>query len=244
MFGGHSLDKLEALLSEAREVVPMRDVYQGARSADVIGLRHDVDDNPGSLRTALAIADWEHERGFRSTFYLLHTASYWEDDLFLGDACDHMASLGHEIGIHVNALTVALQDRVDPDWVLHCAISRLRSYGHQVDGFAAHGDQLCHAVHYVNDEQFEECARPEYGAPDRVLRYRGFDLKLQPRPMSDFGLVYDTHRLPHGRYLSDSGGVWNEPFPGEGEGQLHMLWHPDWWAGPFGISRTVEPMEV
>lgn len=237
-FGPADLDALDALLDEALAVVPMRRIWEGMTDEHVIGLRHDVDDNHGSLDTAVKIALWEHERGYRSTFFFLHTASYFDDYDRLGHAVDTVAAYGHEIGIHTNAIAAALRVGGHPDDILEEGLERLRSFGHEVIGVAAHGDEMCHRCGFVNDEQFIECARPDYGEPDRLLRFDGHDVKLEPITMTAFGLLYDTHRLPHGRYLSDSGGKWNEPFPGTGEGQLHVLWHPDWWSGAFLSERA------
>ena len=53
-FVASDLEELDArLYSQADRVVPMRDVFKGDRGQRVIGLRHDVDDNPGSFDTAL-----------------------------------------------------------------------------------------------------------------------------------------------------------------------------------------------
>lgn len=235
-FEAEQLADLEALLGSADAVVAMVDVKHGATGENVIGLRHDVDENYGALDTACAIARWEHERGFRSTYYLLHSAGYFQDDLALGEAVDELAGFGHEVGIHANAIATALREGGDPDAILTSALNRLRSYGHPIVGMAAHGDPLCYAAKFVNDEQFVECRRPEMGVPSRALEHNHRRVILRPRPLSDFGLEYDAHRLPHGRYLSDSGGKWNEPFPGEGEGQLHVLWHPDWWGAAFPLA--------
>lgn len=238
MFQPPDLEHVGALLAEASAVVAMEDIYCGNWSPTAIGMRHDVDDNPGSLETAVKLARWEAERGYRSTFFILHSASYWNDQMF--EALDAIVSCGHEIGIHASAIATALRDGGDPGEILLSSVEHLRALGYTIRGVAAHGDELCRLCGFVNDEQFAECARPEMGEPDRVISFDGRSLKLAPRPLADFGLLYDTHRLRHGRYLSDSGGSWNEPFPGSGTGQLHILMHPDWWGEAFTTtSREV-----
>lgn len=234
-FRSADLDELYDLLSTARAVVAMHDIHNGARDTDVIGLRHDVDDNAGSLETAVKIAGWETERGFRSTYFILHTASYWHDEPRLRSALEEIAGHGHEIGIHTNAITEAIHTGRDPHDILQDAIGQLRGYGHPVYGVAGHGDELCRRVGFVNDEIFTECARPEMGDPARTLIYGNQHLTLDPMPLADYELVYETYRLPHRRYLSDSGGAWNEPPASmlHGPGQLHILQHPDWWALAF-----------
>lgn len=231
------LTELEGVLLQADSVVPMRDVHAGHSECGVIGLRHDVDDNPGSLDTAVQMALWEKERGFRSTYFLLHTAHYWSSASFQGNV-QSIADCGHEIGIHANALTVALTSGGDPVDILQSAIEDLRTLGHSVTGVAPHGDKACYEYHFINDEMFAECPRRAYGSPTRKLAgLGGLSFDLDPQPLSLFGLEYETYRLPRGRYLSDSGGRWNIPpeqiAARDDVGQLHILQHPDWWAGLF-----------
>ncbi len=243
-FGREDLAQFAALLERAHAVVALQEVHAGNERPDVIGLRHDVDDNPHSFDTAQQIARWEAAHGYRSTFFVLHTAGYWTDEPFFRAGLEELAVLGHEIGIHANAIAEALLLQHDPHELLWSALDQLRDWGFTVRGMAPLGDELCRISRFVNDEQFVECARPEMGEPDRELVYRGCRLKLEPMPLARFGLVYDAYRLPKGAYLSDSGGNWNVPVaslleqpPGRimdaPAGQLHILQHPDWWHGAF-----------
>lgn len=238
-FDAADLAELDArLLSLADRVVPMRDIYKGDTGPRVIGLRHDVDDNPGSFQTALALAEWEFERGYSSTYYLLHTAAYWDEALLYADRFEE---LGHEVGIHVNALADALRHGSDPARVLARALHELRATGVRVVGSAAHGDPLCrdtdgHVV-FANDEMFTESPRPTLGDPDRILTGKKHRLMLAPMSREVFGLEYDAPWLERGNYLSDSGRRWSQSFDGVvddfGKGQLHILMHPDWWVEAF-----------
>jgi hypothetical protein len=222
----------EALLSRASGVISMREVYEGNRNPNFIGLRHDMDN---FLRGSVELAEWEAERGYRSTFFVLHDSPYW-DDLALPVALEHIAGLDHEIGLHANGIAEALKGGGDPDEVLFSALERLRGWGHNVFGVVAHGDPLCYEYGFVNDEQFTECARPEMGDPDRWL---SDVVQLRPRPLSDFGLEYESYRLGRALYLSDSGGSWTPDFSEIVEqfptlrGQLHILQHPCWWPAAF-----------
>lgn len=239
VFGEADLAELDRLvLSRADEVVCMREIAAQTQPNPMsIGLRHDVDN---TLDPCVQLARWEADRGYRATYFVLHHAPYWADEYALRTTLDTIADLGHEIGLHANGLAVALQTGVDQHTILWDALERLRGFGHQVVGVAAHGDPLCHAARFVNDEQFSECRRPEMGEPDRVLSHGNVQVRIQPRPLADFGLEYDSYRV--GRralYLSDSGGQWNTPvadvaeaFPAA-DGQLHMLVHNCWWTGAF-----------
>ncbi len=232
-FQPEDLADLDRLLEQATAVVTMAEVFDGARDPRIIGLRHDVDN---LLTPAVEMALWEADRGYRATYYVLHTAPYWDDEQHLADGLDTIAAAGHEIGIHNNALAEASRSARAPHEILDLAIARLRRLGHPPRSTVAHGDHDCYGpdgkVAFVNDQLFAECPRPE------------FEPRCQPEPLAYFGLEFDANWIGRGGYLSDSGGNWSGPFdlyragfPFE-DGQLHMLVHPDWWAEAF------EPLEV
>lgn len=231
------LADLEArLLDRAANVIPMLLVNGGIRDADVIGMRHDVDN---AIEPAVAFARWEASRGYTSTYFILHTAPYWDDKTLLRASLDAIAELGHEIGIHNNAIAASMMTGRDPLILLDEAILELRGYGYEIDGTVAHGDGLCRrddgTVRFVNDEIFRECPRPDIGAPGREID----GWATGRATLADFGLSYDANWISAREYLSDSGGIWQTPgfeptvagFPFER--QLHMLVHPDWWANAF-----------
>jgi hypothetical protein len=234
-FGYADLLKLEALYQQATFVLPVEDVYDGGTEPTDIAVRHDCDN---VIAPAVDMATWECERNYVSTYYILHTSPYWQNKRVLRESLDIIAESGHNIGIHNDALTVALETGRDPNEILHEAVEELRRYGHEIRSTVAHGNQLCHVAKYVNDEMFEGCSRPDQGHPDRVLEHRGRRVPITPAPLSEFGLDFDANWLPRGDYLSDSGGAWSKPFDEvaagwPASGQLHMLVHPDWWAAAF-----------
>lgn len=228
------------VLARADRVVSMRDVFGGDTDVRVIGLRHDVDDNRGSLDTALRMARWEAERGYCSTYYLLHDTHYWGEEML--PVAAEMESLGHEVGLHNNGMAVALKTGRDPFEVVAEALALLRS-AVTVTSTAGHGDGMCRKVGFVNDEIWQECRRPDWGDIPRTLTFNGKIVDLAPRPLADFGLEFDSIWLDRGAYLSDSGGEWSNGYSDGGfdeiadgfpfAGQLHMLVHPDWWSQAF-----------
>jgi hypothetical protein len=246
-FTRSDLRELGYVLERGDEVVAMREIAAGELHPNVIGLRHDVDN---TLAASLELARWEQRHGFRATYYVLHDSPYWDSEE-LRPTLAAIEELGHEIGIHSNALAVALRTGREPYEVLASALARLRAWGFTVTGHVAHGDgEWCyaqdHSLVFVNDELLEECARPELGEPDRVIEARGRTLRLAPISMSEFGLTYDAYRVgARALYLSDSGGRWNEdpariaaqfPHP---TGQLHILVHPCWWTEAFPAKVAV-----
>ncbi len=234
-FLASDLEELDARLYQlADRVVPMRDIYKGDTNPRVIGVRHDVDDNQGSFDTALRMAEWEFEHGYSSTYFLLHDSHYWNEDMLC--RAPQFEELGHEVGIHVNAIAEALRQRRDPHEILTEALEELRS-AVRVVGCVAHGDRLCHTAGFVNDELFLESRRPSYGAADRMVVEGRVGVHIVPVSRAWYELEYDANWLVRGDYLSDSGGEWSQPFEGVvasfGDGQLHVLQHPDWWAHAF-----------
>jgi len=258
-FQASDLEELDCeLYAKAARVVAMEDVHDGDRAPNVIGLRHDCDAGH-SLSTAVKMARWEYEHGYRSTYYILHTSPYWDYPEF-AEMLELIAGHDHEIGIHVDAIGAALVTGQDPDLILERAIQRLRDLGHQIRGAAGHGNGIClrdkraNESPFANDEQFRECRRPQFGADDRLIVRGSHSLRLRPRPLADFGLEYEAlwSAHPWSWRCADSGGRWIDPgfeetverFAGqtditrlptatEDPRQLHLLVHPDWWAEAF-----------
>lgn len=237
-FRADDLEALDEFYGRAEAVLPMWPFVpmrsQEGKSPGALGLRHDVDDNVGSLDTAMRFAEWEHERGYRSTYYLLHDSHYWPRARAAASYFEH---LGHEVGLHVNGIAEALrQDR--PVWdIIEEALVHLR-WGAGISGVVAHGDSLCHVHGFVNDEIWTECPRPDYGDPERTIAGR---VAIEPRSLREFGLRYDANWLPRAAYLSDSGGRWSTPFDEFADafpyaGNAHLLVHPDWWGQAFGSA--------
>lgn len=229
-FQQDDLAVLARLFAAADKVVTMLDVRMGVDEPTVIALRHDVDDNHGSLDTALAFAEWEADRGIRASYYLLHDSHYWSR---AGVAATQLEHMGHEVGLHLNAIAEGIRQDRDPLVILSDALAYLRAHV-TVVGTVAHGDPLCHVHRFVNDELWIECARAAYGPPTRSVAHRN----ITPVSLSDYGLAYDANRLARGDYLSDSGGSWSQSFSAVATrfpsgGQLHMLVHPDWWGEAF-----------
>jgi hypothetical protein len=171
-----------------RDVVPLREFAAGLGDT---GLRHDVDDR---LESALDLARREHARGLRATYFVLHTAPYWErEDLV--ERLRELQELGHEVGWHNDLVTLAVVHGVEPAEYLRRELARLRSAGIDVVGVAAHGSPWCHRLGFHNDYAFSDLPQPVAGFPTR----------FEPiGTLADFGLDYDAYTLGEDAYSSDS----------------------------------------
>lgn len=131
MFDRRDLEQLDRLLySRADRVVPMRDIWKGDVGSRVIGLRHDVDAaserTEDAFETALAMARWEFDHGYSSTYYLLHGSRYWTEEN-LARAME-FEELGHEVGLHLNGIAEAFRQKRDPVEIVAEALAQLREY--------------------------------------------------------------------------------------------------------------------
>lgn len=256
-FGQPDLDRLAQLRSNADESITLREAFerQFKRPERFLAVRHDMDHD---LANSLRFAEWEAANGIRATYYVLHNDWYWGDDpatpsKFVLDGLERIASLGHEIGLHNNAIATGLRLDVDPVLVLDRALGALRRHGFDVVGSATHGDALCREVGFVNHEVFTETARPAMGDADRTIVWHDKDggerqVRLHPLSMTEFGLTYEAYKIGSSLYMSDTGGRWHRRwddverhFTEEGA-YLQLLIHPVWWA--FSGERLREVPQV
>jgi len=260
-FGRADMIALEQLLADAGDVWPVGRVFdQLERPQRLAVLRHDMDRD---AENAVHFAEWEAAHGWPATYYVLHTDWYWRApgeaavSRFALRILERIASLGHEIGLHNNAITVGLLTGQDPVRILDRELTALRRAGFEVKGSAAHGDPICRVAGYVNDEIFLESTHRLAGESTRTIRYedpkthRRHEVTVRPIPMADLDLRYEASmvRNVHHR-LSDTGGHWNVPIEGvdtrlcaEG-GTLSLLVHPLWWAFGDEIVNPKTPLSV
>lgn len=220
-FGKADFARLERILMKADQVVPMCDVLSN-NDPKLIAVRHDVDHN---IEHALNFARWEAARDFRSTYFVLHTAWYYQDRRKLYDCMWQIHELGHELGLHHN--TVGMLSRADKlvpidgsvlpaGWCDEAAIlfadelKALRAEHFHIVGCAAHGAGI-----------------PEVSNMD--LWAAGYT----PR---DFALEYEAYHLHHrAYYVTDNRGKWTgehnrKEWPALREDiQLHISMHPCHW---------------
>ncbi len=247
-FGPEDLAALDAILCAAEAVIPVREYMAlppEGHSPRLVALRHDTDsDVDGAVR----FAEWEAARGYRATYYVLHTDWYYREGVdgppsrYVLRALTRIRDLGHEIGLPNNAITAALRTGRDPVEVLAAELAYLRRAGFEITGTSAHGDALCRALGYNNGEVFVEAPRAQNGPPARTIEgidpasQRAVRCDLRPVPMASLGLAYEANFVQNRYYVTDSHGRWNRPLAvaaaefARRDAAMTFLVHPAWWA--------------
>ncbi|MEX1098639.1 MAG: hypothetical protein WED34_21510 [Planctomycetales bacterium] len=243
-------------LEHLGQTVAVGELHADPHRRNAIALRHDVDHD---LDLALEVAHHEHARGLRATYYILHTAPYW-DDPDLSCKLRQLEAYGHEVGLHCNVVAEWIQRRTDDvDARLGEILARLRSDGVAIRGTSAHGDRVCYRAGFINYWIWKElrpddpagresgrCAegifvdderwRIAYPADDLLRDQDGRTLPLWSVSLAAHGLEYDASHVAHDSYWTDSGGSWQrsgDPLHADlSRGRHQVLMHPFWWRGP------------
>ena len=236
------------------KTVTLREFSENRHLPDLIALRHDVDYD---LDLALEMSYWEHQKGIRSSYYLLHTSNYWEEPRFL-EKCLQIQDFGHEVGLHLNVLTEWFRGEIrDIEKHIEQLIIPLRETGLKISGVSSHGDRLCYEHNFINywclaelkpsnpilesglsaegipvkEKQFQI----EYPDLEELVRLDGERLNLWSVSMSNLEINYEAIHVPHDFYYTDSGGQWSrssDPLQSCLKfGRHQILIHPVYWRG-------------
>jgi hypothetical protein len=227
-------------------VLPLNEFRQTLNSKKiVIGLRHDVDVD---LNIAYEFSKYESGLGFRSTYFILHSAPYYLADQnnmavhsekiipILKKMQDEMH---FEIGWHNDLVTLQVIYNIDPVVFLHNELRWLRSNGLQITGTAAHGSSFCKTYHYMNFYFFQECSYPILTGRENNITVPkdGKIITLKKAHLNDFNLEYEAYFLNNNKAYSDAvikdGVRWNIGMldlstlkPGD---RIIILLHPIHW---------------
>ncbi len=237
------------------KTVTVRELIDNPIAPNMIALRHDVDHD---LDLALEMGYWESQRGFRSTYYLLHSAGYWEDADFV-EKCLQLQDFGHEVGLHLNVLSEWINGSVDDiSLYLEKLIYPMREAGVHLSGVSTHGDVLCYEKQFINYWCFSElrpsdpvavesdlCAEGipakegqsqiRYPSSHKLIRKDKDIFELWSVSMKKLGIVYDAIHVPYDFYYTDSREPWyfsEDPMRYSlDSGRYQILMHPVHWRG-------------
>lgn len=178
----------------------------------VIGLRHDVDDD---LEVAYKFSETESRLGFRSTYYILHTAPYYLADS--NNMAVHSEKIlpvlrsmqndrKFEIGWHNDLVTLQAVYNIDPVSFFHNELAWLRSNGINIYGTSSHGSNYCYTYKYLNYYFFEEYTSPVVGqfVNNLTLPINGNVVPMKKGKLSDFNLEYEAYFINNNKYFSDA----------------------------------------
>ncbi len=205
---------LKKISDTSRYIVLPIDEFRKAIDSNkiVIGLRHDVDND---LKVAQKFSKTETELGFRSTYYILHTANYYladpsnkavHSDSILPILKEMQNKSHFEIGWHNDLVTLQVVYHIDPVNFLHQELNWLRSNGIRIVGTSSHGSNYCKVYHYLNYYFFEECTWPVVGTYVNNIRIPdgSGNITIKKGKLSDFNLEYEAYFLNNNKYFSDA----------------------------------------
>ncbi|NUO10109.1 MAG: sulfotransferase [Candidatus Brocadia sp.] len=246
-------------LNHFGKTATVREFFENAHMPDMVALRHDIDH---SLDLALEMGYWEKEYGIRSTYFLLHSADYWNDSRFI-EKCLQIQDFGHEVGLHLNILAEWMRDRIDnPSLHLEKLIAPLRNAGVRLSGVSSHGDRLCYKQQFINYWCFSELRPPDpvttesgicaegipvkeerfqirYPSTHRLVRENGHIFDLWSISTKKLGIDYEANHVAYDSYYTDTGGGWfrsGDPMKQTlASGRHQILMHPVYWRGPQKI---------
>lgn len=194
------------------------------REKRYLWIRHDIDHD---LDKAITMARLESEYGYRSTYFLLHTAPYWKN----GDTqvIKELVRLGHNVGIHNNALAewVRNPDGPKPITTIRNAKMRLNDIsGMPVRTTSAHGDKLCRERGFCNYDMWFESPYPR-----GHFNYTE-DIMHDFSNIERIGLM-EAYFVRRDAYLTDTGHKWQGAIAG-------MIPPFEYFAESLGPAETVE----
>lgn len=224
-------------------VLPLNEFQHAHDSTRVlIGLRHDID---ADLLHAFEFSEIEYETGIRSTYFILHTASYYLEDSILTAHNENILLLLKimqddrclEIGWHNDLVTLNVVYGVNAVNYLKGELLWLRANGIHITGTASHGSVYCRELGYLNYYFFEESALNVSYPNNIVIHAEDRDMMIPKARLTDFDLQYEAYSLDFNKYYSDSDFTagerwhpgmedWSKLKPGD---RVQVLIHPQHW---------------
>jgi hypothetical protein len=194
-------------------VLPLNEFRQTFDSKKIIiGLRHDIDID---LDIAYQFSEVEYKLGFRSTYFILHSAPYYllnpnnmavHSEKIIPILKTMQNSRHFEIGWHNDLVTLQVIYNINPVTFLHNELNWLRSNGINIIGTASHGSNYCKVYHYLNYYFFEECTLPIVPNFDNNISVPvgSKNIPIIKGKLSDFGLKYEAYFLNNNKKFSDA----------------------------------------
>ena len=213
----HYQSILKQALKMGFTIISFGDYPKFSKKPKIILLRHDIDYSP---QRALAIAKIEKKLGLKSTYFVrVHGEYYHPFDHQSYSAIKMITELGHEIGLHSEARSLAQEFKIPVVALFRIEKEILEKiFDLKVVSASEHAD-LGRSQNYWQKHLFAQIAKRKVG------------IKHYPQEWSDF------------KYLSDSLGSWKEGCLCQNLRKyvkIQALVHPDWW-GP-GAQKEIRKL--
>jgi len=207
---------LKKALKEGFIITNFRDYEKNKKAARLIILRHDVDYSP---KRALEIAKIEKSLGLKSTFFVrVHGEHYYPFERNTYSYFLEILELGHEIGLHYEARTLAKKIKINPKELFLQEKAILEAiFNVQIESASEHRDLR-----------------------GKKLPYKFFASKNQ------VGIKHETYEKDFQQfYLADSSGRWSQGCLCQNlhEKRIQLLTHPDLW-GKGALSEIREKIRA
>ena len=157
----------------------------------VVALRHDIDRD---MEMAYRIAILEQAYKIKSSYYVLHTAKYYNDSMI--NALWKMQFIGHEIGWHNDLVTCSVLCNIPADRFLRTELNWLESNGINIVGTAAHGSKYCYERGFHNNYI--------WAGQDTIGNFNNLNI-CSKLDMNNY-FKYEVYSLKADVYLSDCRG--------------------------------------
>ena len=176
----------------------------------VFALRHDVDYD---IKGALEMAKIEYQNNIRSTYFILHTASYYgvtkkgyfnHNEKIIPILKKIQNEYGHEIGWHNDLVTLELIYGINPVEYLKEELQWLRDNGIKILGTATHGSVHCQKYKYHNKYFFHEFSNKLEDLPNNefvILNDR--KVFITKGHLEEFGFEFEAYHLDHSFEYAD-----------------------------------------
>lgn len=209
-FVARPLNSVKYERCEDTQMFPFTVPQSYTQSARVLLLRHDIDHCPIE---AHRMAETEAKLGICSSFYVLTTdqgAKWWDDKQARKEGLSllrDIQSMGHEVGLHYDALGNFLTTGTPVSTHLTETIAFLKSEGLKIEGCAAHGSRV------LTDLRTGQAPLSAYECTNPVYRdYVSYNIwkddkrgasKFKVHYLHDYGLKYEAYFINRDWYYAD-----------------------------------------
>ena len=167
-----------------------------SRPKKSVFIRHDVDYN---IDHALMLAEYEKENNIKATYFLLHTAPYFDYSPEFAEKVKRFEALGHKVGFHNDVLSVWYKNTSLVFWdIIKKPLDFLRGLV-DIKGTSCHGAREHYDRKYFNYQLWAQWT-------DK--KNEGFPVRWPQMSLYTPGFLYEAYFLPYTHYFSDSGNNW------------------------------------